>query len=154
MVNSLYGKAASWWKFSKLPSLTPVKLLNVCSSNFHLLSCCFMFFFLFNKLKDRKEHGSIIQSERHNSTIGSKFWLVEFLKVKCAPEFLTEIDFFNYKMIFWYLFTIVFWAFALWLIYSFLPRWFQVLGIPTNFAGLLHWSFWACTTVSKFKICC
>ena len=35
-----------------------------------------------------------------------------------------------------------------------LTRWFQVLGIPTNFSGPLHWSFWACRTVSKFKIFC
>ena len=34
------------------------------------------------------------------------------------------------------------------------PRWFQVLEIPTNFAGPLYWSFWASRTVSKFKICC
>ena len=31
---------------------------------------------------------------------------------------------------------------------------FQVLGIPPNFAGPFYWSFWACRTVSKFKICC
>ena len=31
-------------------------------------------------------------------------------------------------------------------------RWFQVLGIPTNFADPLHWFFWACRMVLKFKI--
>ena len=33
-------------------------------------------------------------------------------------------------------------------------RWLQVLGILTNFAGPLYWSFSACRTVSKSKICC
>ena len=36
---------------------------------------------------------------------------------------------------------------------SILTMWFQVLGIPTNFAGPLYWSFWACTAVSKFEMC-
>ena len=40
------------------------------------------------------------------------------------------------------------------LVYHNPTTWFQVLGIPTNFACPLHWSFWACRTVSKFKIPC
>ena len=51
------------------------------------------------------------------SSIGSKTWLAEIFKLKCAPGFLAETGFFNIEM---YLFIIVLGAFALWLIHSFL----------------------------------
>ena len=54
--------------------------------------------------------------------VGFKYLLAEIFKVKCAPGFFIQTDFFYFKILLWYHFTIVLSAFAFWLIYSFLQQ--------------------------------